>query len=663
MSFIMLFKIILILLFFKFCKSALISELSCNFNDLCDYSSYGNNTGWNIKTNSSPRESFLLDGPLAGISDSYLELNGEAGGLESPTIRLAGEYCLSLDYYLFSSSATLNIYAQRTRFPVVPETYHPIASREQHFPLFNRNEKSSFVDRWQHFESNYLFEYDEYVVRIDGGTTINKTLAIDNMKFNEGPCRVTPSADKVCNFDNIVGGVNDTDNNCDWLTIVRNNLTGLQGNELEDARTRLRFHVKSFNHRQFLDVDHTTKSKYGGFLNAYSTFTYKPTLYLTDALTPQDGAHCLSFAYGSHGKFEVLEKELDYETVNIIWQSPEDVHEVWWEPAQVDIDPVVNIQIGIKLTRGGGKLDGIRLSKGKCKPFMECDFKNGMCDWIRNRELRGYRGDWLVGRGRAAVPLAEHQWIDNYDADYLSLDSHHITRRNENQKLSLSSMIIQETGDYCFRFSFFAIAGREPSVKERCLPLFQNMVMPELEMAITGNTSGWREGSANIRAKNIFSLEIIPGARWEAGMENTLFRIRKTTLEKGLCKSNSTRVQQFGPINYHCYRTGHNIPMYRSCDGVIDCPMGEDEGDNCTPHQCENGGIPCRRRKHHFCLTDVTQYCNGQRDCDDGSDEDPRMCNADSFCDNYCLNDGTCSFEDFKCNCDAGFKGKRCSAN
>lgn len=41
---------------------------------------------------------------------------------------------------------------------------------------------------------------------------------------------------------------------------------------------------------------------------------------------------------------------------------------------------------------------------------------------------------------------------------------------------------------------------------------------------------------------------------------------------------------------------------------------------------CATEGIPCRMRGHRFCLTDTTLYCNGIANCDDGIDEDPRMC-------------------------------------
>lgn len=37
-------------------------------------------------------------------------------------------------------------------------------------------------------------------------------------------------------------------------------------------------------------------------------------------------------------------------------------------------------------------------------------------------------------------------------------------------------------------------------------------------------------------------------------------------------------------------------------------------------------GIACTARNFKFCLSDANRYCDGYKDCDDGVDEDPRLC-------------------------------------
>lgn len=95
---------------------------------------------------------------------------------------------------------------------------------------------------------------------------------------------------------------------------------------------------------------------------------------------------------------------------------------------------------------------------------------------------------------------------------------------------------------------------------------------------------------------------------------------------------------------------------------------------------CSEQGFACTARGHKFCRT--SEVCSGERTCDDGADEDPRLCDkgketsqilaiisnflfsliTETFCSNYCLNGGVCSLEpgDFTCRCQAGFTGKRC---
>lgn len=81
----------------------------------------------------------------------------------------------------------------------------------------------------------------------------------------------------------------------------------------------------------------------------------------------------------------------------------------------------------------------------------------------------------------------------------------------------------------------------------------------------------------------------------------------------------------------------------------IDCAVEEDE-DHCDWRDCSHAGIQCAKDGERFCLTDLSQFCNGEAFCDDGNDEDPRMWNEEQLLENYCLNSGRARLSNLKVN-------------
>ncbi|XP_064652954.1 G-protein coupled receptor GRL101-like [Lineus longissimus] len=96
---------------------------------------------------------------------------------------------------------------------------------------------------------------------------------------------------------------------------------------------------------------------------------------------------------------------------------------------------------------------------------------------------------------------------------------------------------------------------------------------------------------------------------------------------------------------YVC-QDGSCIPKNRTCDGLIDCLYGEDEGPGqcgCLPHEFQCSNTSC---------IDAMKRCDRRQDCDNGADEqecETYTCPASHFkCDNhYCiLREGMCNFQD-----------------
>lgn len=89
--------------------------------------------------------------------------------------------------------------------------------RMHSYTLFARNELSSFVDKWQSYRKTVNFLEAQYRIVIDAKTDFPGSLAIDNLKFANGPCAEVINEEKFCDFDAIVGSANETDMKCEWI--------------------------------------------------------------------------------------------------------------------------------------------------------------------------------------------------------------------------------------------------------------------------------------------------------------------------------------------------------------------------------------------------------------------------------------------------------------
>ena len=74
---------------------------------------------------------------------------------------------------------------------------------------------------------------------------------------------------------------------------------------------------------------------------------------------------------------------------------------------------------------------------------------------------------------------------------------------------------------------------------------------------------------------------------------------------------------------FHC-DNGQCISYVWWCDGDRDCHDGSDEHANCTAEECKSGYIKCNETGR--CYPESWQ-CDGDADCGpDGSDESPDVC-------------------------------------
>ncbi|TDG39966.1 hypothetical protein AWZ03_013612, partial [Drosophila navojoa] len=76
-------------------------------------------------------------------------------------------------------------------------------------------------------------------------------------------------------------------------------------------------------------------------------------------------------------------------------------------------------------------------------------------------------------------------------------------------------------------------------------------------------------------------------------------------------------LQECNANEYRC-RNGKCIDNSKVCNYVVDCPDGEDEGDDC-PAACSGMEYQCRDGTR--CIS-VSQQCDGHADCSDADDEE-----------------------------------------
>ncbi|KAH7723788.1 low-density lipoprotein receptor-related protein 1 [Aphelenchoides avenae] len=92
-----------------------------------------------------------------------------------------------------------------------------------------------------------------------------------------------------------------------------------------------------------------------------------------------------------------------------------------------------------------------------------------------------------------------------------------------------------------------------------------------------------------------------------------------------------------------CSSTGRCIPYEETCDGVAECPYGEDEFiEYCVDRQCREGYFSCG---NGICIA-ASKRCNKVNDCGNFEDELDCECNTTEF---RCKN-GMCIAPDKRCN-------------
>lgn len=352
---------------FAFVKSEKIATLSCDFDDgdFCNYTS--DNHKWSLESSSEVRSNGGLEGPLKGVDGSgHFLLHNEVdlGTLySSKNVYLSGDHCVTLDYYLFATKASLTV-----RFG-------------RHY-VFSRDEKSSYVDKWQKYVQTINFEEGDYRFYIFASGVV----ALDNLMVSRGAC--LQSADYLSwDFDGLSSNIRGTNaTGCDWIL-------------LSSSRWPQESWGIGFNY------DQTTKSyDKGKFLmrtRAREPFEERITF---PQFNPEDGHRCLTFwSRVRYGPWTLVARPVaGNETDEIVLLEGRGDR---WLHYRVDIVPVVPMVIIIKVSTSEYSetyFDTFELFKGRCPKPASCDFVKDLCGYILDRYQNAPQ--WLVGHGRVAAP-------------------------------------------------------------------------------------------------------------------------------------------------------------------------------------------------------------------------------------------------------------------
>lgn len=511
----------------------------------------------------------------AGGRDTFEKESVEQGKgmILSPMTHLSGKYCLSLDYFVLGQGSGILMQAIDQSL-MVEGVESPMFSESGHY-LFFRNELSSNADEWERYANTINFNESDYMIAL----VASGASAIDNLKFTQGPCPV--SEPLFCDFDGQDRAK--ASEICDWLHPVS--------------------HAGLLEWKVLLGVDKSTARR-GSLLSAeYSKEDQELSassmaVIKLDDMRPEDGHRCLSFwaVIGKDFRITILESALDGNVSNLLLETNEhdSEHAKGWVYKEVNIDPVVPISITINAIAQHSQgyhdkmigLDDFKLAKGKCqtKPG-NCDFSKSTCGFDVTSMSNIWTGSgyfrqpsmlrWYRGSGRARSPRQFRRQHANDHEKFIYVD---FTDRNpmsgdDNQGFVISDLI-PEPGTYCLRMDYHVARMNH----------FQVLITPEIRVFNLTNVQNgkWSTGFTDITAPGPFRFTIA----FELKGEQTVLEIRRIRLDAEACskvaaKEARNQTQYFGNVDFNCYQSGHHIPQYRACDGVTDCPMGEDEGDHC----------------------------------------------------------------------------------
>lgn len=249
-------------------------------------------------------------------------------------MRLNGDYCFSVDYYVFAFRADLILHVARfdDNGRLIPE------NRRGKTAILVRNHESSFVDKWNSYQKTITFNDSDYKLFIQAASQFDNSIAISNLKLEEGPCE--DNGEKFCDFDGQV--YNEDQDACDWLEFVTN-----VDNPTKTWRTR---NVWPWS---YPNKDFTTRSQDGSFLRGAHPEHVNDTMILRirDVFKPEDGAHCFIFYQNTLGdsRFQVIEQAVGSNVTHVLFE-PTQAETYWnWQRRMVDIDPILPIIITLRL--------------------------------------------------------------------------------------------------------------------------------------------------------------------------------------------------------------------------------------------------------------------------------------------------------------------------
>lgn len=536
------------------------SQLSCDFDhgfDNCRYLTTLPQTGWTVL-------------PRSNGQGNYLLLNKTRTQMTSYITGMKDDVCVRFDYLVFGPQAQLKVDVNYFR---------PVRGYDQEQAerfLFTRNQFSSRIDQWQSFHKtmhlgNRTRQYRIAIsASMDGGPN-TADVAFDNLEFSQGACGDDEAVPDVleCDFDGeSITGIPNITELCPWIRTSTN--LGVQYGQ-----------------------DHSTQAQ-GGILVPYvNQAVVAGEQYWATIQTPiaeNSGAHCFSFWTSARETGYLYEAYLldspdaDVDTsmrLEPVFSEEDMSGKETWNRHMVSVKShrheekflTLRVRATIKWLNQV-LIDSLRLDNQACAKPATCDFgTEGFCGYSNvafdRRTMQ--RNTWYqksTAVDDSQLPNGKYVFaqFDKLEENYHSIES------------LLESDLIRTKGNHCVTFEYQVnddVQGLEVVTLEFRSDVPTTSRIVQIIDNVTDVASGeWHTHSQTFRA-NSKSMAFRVGFKVNATRQSFV-ALRSVAVTHGSCRGDNGT---FDEQDFHCSQTGHYKPLHLICDGVEDCPMGEDEDE------------------------------------------------------------------------------------